>query len=235
MSVPIVVTTFRRSGYLENTVGSLKECGEDLSKLCFYSDGDKGEHKLARLFRLSRDYNVWISGKNQGVYQACVKAISLTFALYRGFDYVVYLQDDVRLSFLGLTKGVQVAKQAVYDGHNLAIMALYHRCTKVHDAPYNVMRAGHTGGVAWVVTRKFWADFEKNGIDNPCELEPNDKRKRHFVRNLCDYKIFRWAQAHDYRTAYVSRSLVQHVGDISSISEMDMSRFRTPNFVGVDG
>jgi hypothetical protein len=89
--------------------------------------------------------------------------------------------------------------------------------------PYVAIESGHAGAVCLVISREFWTQYRKeNSIEDGREC------------CLADFLLAHWSQTHETRKFAVcvtGRSLVQHVGIKSSLSERDMSDCITPYFV----
>jgi len=219
------MTTYNRPHYFKATIKSLESCGDDVSRLHIFDD-------CSTILYPSVMYPIYRNESNVGVFRNAVKGITFGFDEYKDIDRLLYIQDDVELSFKCITIGNNTADLIVKDGYKLGVLSLFHRSKKAHDTPYIVMRVGHPGAVCWIVTREFWNAFLNSYTDTMIEIAPNDARKRHFVRDLCDYKICRAAQILGFTVAYTRFSLVQHIGDVSSITGNDMSFCRSTQYVG---
>jgi hypothetical protein len=219
------MTTYNRGVYFARTLESLERCGEDLCSFLIYDDCSTESFD-------ARGHRVIRGAENIGVYMSCIAAISAGFMLEPLSDWCVYTQDDVLFSRCFITHGIEFAELARSEGHNIGIFSLFQRAKKCHDCPYIIMHSGHPGAICWLVRRDFWKVFLEIGVEKPCTFAPNDERKRHFIRNLADYKICRFAQINGFAIAYPRRSLTQHIGDVSSITHNDMSFCASENFVG---
>lgn len=233
MPYPIAMTTYERPKYFASTVASLIDSGEDLSLVYIRDDGSTGEEKM-RALDASPLAACVRAGENVGTYRSLIRAVCGACEGVEA-DYVMYCQDDVQFSSGCFTEAAAIADKIKADGLRLGILSLYHRSEKISDAPYQVMDVGHPGAVCWLITRDFWTEFMRGGDTAQTYFKPNDQRVEHFVRHLADYKICRWAQLNGFTVAYTRQSLVQHVGDTSSLSGRDMSFCRVSNFVGVKG
>jgi hypothetical protein len=223
------MVTYERAEYFNQTLASLTACGEDLSNFAIFDDGSTSIEKLRTLFKVKNHFIAFCMD-NVGPFAHTIRALNSAFNASDD-EYVIYIQDDVLFSKNCFTKAIAIAKSI----DNLGILSLYYRGPKEYTAPYVVMHVGHPGAVCWVVSRAFWKSYQDGPYATPSLfLKPNDERNTHFVRNLVDYKICRAAQLAGFAVAHVSRSLVQHIGDKSTLSENDMSFCRTSNFVGVE-
>ena len=110
---------------------------------------------------------------------------------------------------------------------------MFNRIWPINE-PYKLFLEGHPGGVAWIIKRKFWADYLKTYDlkDDMSHMLPKNEMVRHKKRNLIDYKLCNRAHEIQWHNAIVGKSLVQHIGDRSSLGNRDMTQHRSKSFVG---
>jgi hypothetical protein len=143
------------------------------------------------------------------------------------------MQDDIKCSAGCFAVATDLAADIIFDRYNLAILSLFQRSDKEISGEYTLLHVGHPCAQCWLVTRRFWNVFTSvsHNTGDGETFGINDQRRAHFVRDLCDYKICRFAQLHDFDVAIPKYSLVQHVGDVSSINGRDMSFHKATNFI----
>jgi len=229
MPFPVIMTTYERTEYFINTVRSLEKSGHDLSQLMIYDDASQSIEKQAAL--ASCGYQTMTASTNKGPYQSMIAGISWGFNKGTS-EYLIYTQDDVEYYPQCFITAIELASMINNDGYRLGILSLYHRSKNTKDEPYRIMQVGHPGAICWLITRDFWDTFIKGNRAPAERFTPNDERKAHFVRNLADYKICRYAHQTGFAVAHPRLSLVQHVGDASSLSDRDMSFCRSTNYIG---
>jgi len=235
MTIPIALTTYNRPDYLKQTVESLRDSNYGFKNVTIYDDCSDSVFKN-KMLQFYGKYSVIQSDKNGGTYKACCNSIERAYCSYlndykQSPKYIVYLQDDIILSKNWFDDAVKIMEQIENEHENVAYLSLYNRQFN-SDCVYSIIDAGHPGAVAWLIRTEFWDKFVKSGYTGVEYLKNNDKRVSHMQRNLCDWKIARAAYGLGYRVAVVGKSLVQHVGDKSSLFKgKDMSFCRTDNFV----
>jgi hypothetical protein len=86
----------------------------------------------------------------------------------------------------------------------------------------------------WIIKRKFWKDYllNFNISDDMSQLMPRTEFEKHKIRNLVDIKLCTRAHSIGWDNAIVGKSLVQHIGDRSSLGDRDMTQHRSKNFIG---
>ena len=96
------------------------------------------------------------------------------------------------------------------------------------------MKTGHPGGVAWIIKTEFLKDyFERFSINDKMDtMIPKNERTKQRIRWLIDYKLCERAHSIGWDVAKVGKSLVQHIGDWSSLGKRDMRQHRSKNLVG---
>jgi glycosyltransferase involved in cell wall biosynthesis len=231
MSIPIVMTTYERVEYLYSTLESLEKSGADLAEFVIFDDGSSSPEKRKQLSGVA--YLTDSIAKNLGSYLNCVRAITWAF-FSSSSQYVFYIQDDVEFSRGWYDEAERVGR-GIDIGGRLGILSLYHRGMHCTEMPYYFMEVGHPGAVAWLVARKFWREFLvfAHNADGGFRKKSIDRKSEHFLKHVCDYKICQAAQLLGFHVAYVGRSLVQHIGDVSSVqSGRDMKNCRTENYIG---
>lgn len=230
---PIVLTTYNRPEYFQNTINNLELTDCDLKHLYIFDDCSDNPRKKELLNKYKEKYNVFVSDKNKGTVLNTIPNIEYVFNIYNS-EHIVLLQDDIELNKNWLTKGIEILKKINSKYKNIALLSLYNRKDMSSDE-YYIMEHGHQGGVAWIINGSYWKIYRT--IINEDEymtslLTNNDKRLEHSIRNYVDWKFCNIAHRSGYHIAYVGKSLVQHVGDNSTLSNKSMAFCRTKNFVG---
>lgn len=241
----------KRYMYFVLCINSLKRTNADLSKLIIFDDRSIFLKKLQFLLSCSWEFFVKYRHENLGPTLNTIYSMDYMFETYNS-EYLVFLQDDVVFSKDWLIEGLKVFAEIDNDIANksgdwagieanetvekVGILALYNR-TGPDDRKYYLFPTGHPGGVAWIVKKAFWDDYRKNyELNDPMDtLIPRNERverKRQTIRNLVDYKICHRAHGLGWDCAKVGQSLVQHIGDQSSLGDRDMTQHRSKNFVG---
>ena len=232
---PIILTTLNRRKYFLNSLNSLEKSNCDLSNLTIYDDCSTDKDKIDALKEVSKTHKVVIRQKNLGTFR------NTTFAIEECYnsndENMVFLQDDIILSKNWLLNGYQIYNE-LSSRHHVSFLSLFNRDQKC-EKKYYIMRMGHPGGVAWIINRNWWDRYRKlykigdYGLD---KLKSNDKKTMNSsqVKNLVDYKLASRAHDMNWVVARVGRSLVQHIGDHSTISIRNMEQFRSKCFVGED-
>jgi len=230
---PIVMTTFERPEVCQKSIESLEKSEVDLSYFHIYDDHSVGTHKIKQLNELSNKYTVIKREKNMGTVLNTIPAIQDMFIKYSS-EFIIFLQDDVIFSRSWLIKGIELIREINQRNH-IAFLCLFNRDEK-HQEKYYIMNVGHPGGVAWIINRFWWYDYQKkHNLDDDMALLLKFEKDRSIpykVKNLVDFKLAHRAHTTGWDVAKVGQSLVQHIGDISSLSNRDMAFCRTKNFVG---
>lgn len=235
MSLPISMTTYNRPFNFGQSIDSLERSNAELDNFVIFDDCSKDPEKVKLLN--NTDYPVYIDTKNRGTVITTVRAIE---HMYHNCccDYLILLQDDILLSKSWLERGVEIFENVQKKNHRIAFLSLYNR-DRACDEKYYIMRQGHPGLVAWIINRKWWETYRSIYPLNDYILEfykGNDKStdtKEHRVRNVVDYKLSLRTYEMKWQIAKVGKSLVQHVGDVSSMLKgKDMTYCRSKNFVG---
>lgn len=228
--VPIILTTYERPEYFKKTMDSLESSGVCLKGfLNIFDDNSKDLYKIDLLNHYKKKYNVVVSDENLGTVRNTLPNFDWMYKTY-GTDFVM-LQDDVILSKGWLKKGFDIWMKRKYK---TALLSLFNRTGKRTDE-INYLPVGHPGGVAWIVSVKFWALYrEKYDVNDYCidKLVTNDQANDYKVKNLVDFKLAKRANSMGWVTAFTGQSLVQHIGDNSSLHNLDMTEHRSPVFVG---
>ncbi len=240
MAYPICLTTYERYDYFQRSIESLEKCDIDLSNLHIFDDCSKQPFKLELLKKFEKKYIVHYQEENKGTVLNTIPSIDFLYERFRS-DYIIFLQDDVIYSKSCFKKAFKMLEEINSKYLNIAYLCLFNR-TNDSKQPYYIMPNGHPGGIAWIINRKAWKDYRETYPMNDYGLDKlglNDRRNHQKVRNLVDYKL-----AHrfhilkkGYYIAKVGKSLVQHIGDKSIISNRDMTFIREEgelNFVGED-
>lgn len=235
----------KRYMYFVKSINSLEKSETNLSNLHIFDDHSVYHQKLQFLLKKSWQYKVKYRSDNLGPTLNTVLAIEY---LYQKFDseYIVFLQDDVIFSKKWLENTIKTYRLIDRDIKNrvgqctkyanmkrVGIMCAYNRRWPTED-PYVLFEIGHPGGVAWIIKTEFWADYRKHySVTDTMEtmFKKNDL-VTHRRRNLIDYKLCTRAHEIGWHCAIVGKSMVQHIGDQSSIGKRDMTQHRSKSFVG---
>ncbi len=242
MAIPIILTTYNRLEYFKGCIESLEKSDCDLSALHIFDDCSTDKAKIAYLTEISAKYMVHKRTENVGTMYNTVCAIDFCHAHYT--TDIVFLQDDIILSKSWMKRGFEIYHHIIKK-NRIPWLCLYNRDNHSEEK-YYIMKTGHAGGVAWIINRDWWSHYRKffklddMGLEalkkdgTPAEILKKLKNQ-HKVRNLVDYKLAHRAHIHGWHLAKVGKSLVQHIGDESSmIHGRDMSEHRSKNFVGVN-
>lgn len=220
--IPIGILTHNRAGYFRGTIASLNQTlSIDKKKLFIFDDGStEPEHKEV-IDRLKRETNVIEFGRTHKPFKATKKAIEYMYLNSKDKEMIL-CQDDIQFS-KDWYYNAMIAVDAMYRaGLDWGTLSLYNLRTP-SVRPYVAIESGHAGAVCLVISREFWAQYRKeNSIEDGREC------------CLADFLLAHWSQTHETRKFAVcvtGRSLVQHVGVKSSLSERDMSDCITPYFV----
>ncbi len=233
-----MMTTYNRPKYFKQTIESLQKTGD--YTLGVFDDGSDDPEKLKLLYKYENEYFVHYSEENKGTVLNTIPNIDLMFRAYEDSKYIALIQDDIIFSKNWLSRGVEIFDKINEKCTNIAFLSLFNR--KDHkDKEYYIMRCGHPGGVALLISRKFWTRYRKNydifdyGVTL---LGNNDKSNSHKVRNLVDWKLGLRAVDSGFHMGCVGRSLVKHIGDVSSMPHGNCMKFVRleceQNFVGED-
>jgi len=230
---PIAITTYNRYKYLTDTLSSLESTIENTNNVFLFDDCSNKKEHIDLLVKLESKYKVFRNAENMGTVLNTVKAIEY---MYNNFDteYMIITQDDVLYSKIWFTRGIELLKNINIDNKNIAYLCLFNKDKKCEEK-YYIMECGHPGLITWIINRKFWKEYRKKHdltdymTDN---IKQNEKSQVYKIKNIVDYKLSLRIYKMGWFVAKVGRSLVQHVGDISSLHNTDMSIHRSPNFVG---
>ena len=257
MSLPIAMTTYERPFYFQQSIESLEKSNADLDDFTIFDDCSKDKKKVELLNNI--DYPVYIDNKNRGTVITTIRAIE---HMYHSCccEYLVLLQDDIVVSRSWLERGIEIFHNIQKKNFRIAFFSLYNRDRRC-DEKYYIYKQGHPGLVAWLINRDWWKayraiyplndyilEYYKNNdrlltcrcrkkwsFDESfiCPDCGKDYSKEHRVRNVVDYKLSLRIYDMKWRIAKVGKSLVQHVGDKSSLLKgKDMTYCRSKNFVG---
>lgn len=218
----VVIPTYNREKLLAQTVKSVIDSGVPPLSITVCPDhGDCPSIFLGTFILSAPD-------KKLGSYGNTVRAITEGFDASKD-EWVVCLQDDTIVSSKWLDVGLEVSREVEHCG----IISLWNRCHNI-GGKWEYMQQGHPGGVCWMVNRFFWEEFLEKYDDYKIMglVKPNDKRKNHFVYNLSDWKICHALHRMGWKLAITSRSYVQHMGDVSTITDRSMASCRSDRFVG---
>lgn len=257
MHLPIALTTYERPFYFEQTMNSLERSTANLDNFAIFDDcsRDKKKKKLLR----NTPHAVYIETENKGTVLTTIRAIE---HMYNNSDceYMVLLQDDILLSKSWLDRGIEIFKNIQDKNFRISYLSLYNRDRRC-DKKYYIYRQGHPGLVGWIINRQWWKLYREiyplndyvleffKGNDRlfkcrcgeMCSIEKGlicskcgkDYSKEHRIRNVVDYKLSLRVYVMKWQIAKVGKSLIQHVGDKSSMLKgKDMTYCRSKNFVG---
>jgi hypothetical protein len=206
-----------------------------LSELRIYDDCSTDKNKLLYLDKISKKYTIIRRDENLGTFKNTCYAIEDCCNRYN--SDMIYLQDDIILNKDWYSRGKEIYDDAKTK-FKIAFFCLYNRDRKCEDL-YYILHIGHPGGVAWIINKDWWVLYRELYKFNDCGIEKLRRDNPVIVtepkiKHLVDYKLA--MRVHDMRwqIGKVGMSLVQHIGDKSTISVKDMSYCRTDNFVGED-
>jgi len=234
---PIMITTYERPQYFQECIESLIKTNADLSNVYVFDDFSKNKDKETLLSNYANQFNVIYRQRQLGTTLNTVWAIEYLYNKFPESEYIIFLQDDIIFSKNWLKNGLHILRK-IDEKENLKIgfLCLYNK-SKNSEKLYYILPSGHPGGVTWIIKREFWAAFRNkyNVIDEYyVDRIPKNLMRRHFILNVVDYKIAHAAHLINWHNARVGRSLVQHIGDKSSVTNRDMTEHRSDNFVGVN-
>lgn len=261
ISYPIFITTSdpelekyndERYIYFVKTINSLEATTANLENLFVFDDNSQYLPKLKFLLTKSWHYYIKYRPENLGPTLNTIYAIDYIYKNNKDSEYIIFLQDDVVFSKTWLDTGINIFKQIDSDIKNntgfytqiesysqirkIGILCLYNRVGESKEV-YYLFPTGHPGGVAWIIKTAFWKDYKNRYGINDCadQLLPRNERNdraKHNKRHLVDYKLCHRAHSLGWDVAKVGKSLVQHIGDRSSLGDRDMTEHRSKNFVG---
>lgn len=246
MTYPIFITTSdpekeqfneKRYMYFVQTINSLEKTNADLSKLHVFDDHSLYIPKLRFLLAKGWQYKVYYRPENLGTTLNTIYAINYMYNTYPESEYIIFLQDDVIFSKNWLENGINIFRKidndVDYEIGGIGILCLFNRVWNVNEK-YKLFMMGHPGGVAWIIKRKFWRNYLENFKinDDMGQLLPRNEMAKHKKRNLIDYKLCTRAHTIGWDCAIVGKSLVQHIGDRSSLGNRDMTQHRSKSFIG---
>ncbi len=246
MAHPIFITTSdpekeefseKRYMYFVKTINSLEKTNVDLSNLHVFDDHSLYISKLRFLLAKCWQYEIYYRPENLGPTLNTIGAINYMYNTFPKSKYLIFLQDDVVFSKNWLNDGIKIFEKIDHDVDykhgGIGILCLFNRAWNV-NAKYRLFLNGHPGGVAWIIKREFWTDYIKNYdlSDDMGQMLPKNEIAKHKKRNLIDYKLCTRAHLIGWNNAIVGKSLVQHIGDRSSLGTRDMTQHRSKSFVG---
>jgi len=229
---PIVMTTYNRADYLRRSIESLENSDADLRHFYIFDDCSDQKEKITLLDGLQKKYKVEMSTENQGTVKNTVPNIYRIYDLYK--TDVFLLQDDIVLNKNWYSKAVDLFREIKNKHHKIGMMSLYNRTMPV-DVEYSIMRHGHPGFVANIFSSDFLEDYKEKWDINDYIIDAipdNAKVIGHKIRNLVDYKFCNRLHRMEWNIAVIGKSLVQHTGKISTLSNKDMGFCTINNFVG---
>jgi len=258
VSIPIFITTSdpelkqfndKRYLYFVKSINSLEKTNADLTDLHIFDDHSIHVPKLQFLLSKSWQYHIKYRHENLGPTLNTIYAIDYMCNEYSHSKYIVFLQDDVIFSKNWLEKGIKIFEnidsdiekmEGPYFGNvicstiqRIGILCLYNRIGASNEK-YYLMPTGHPGGVAWIIKTEFWRRYvERYSINDQMDtMVPKNERTEKRVRNLVDYKICERSHMIGWDVGKTGQSLVQHIGDQSSLGKRDMTQHRSKNFIG---
>ena len=232
MSIGIAMTTYERPDYFQRALNSLEKSDVNLDNFVIFDDKSKNKDKINILKKLP--YDVHINKENLGTTLNTIHAIDY---LYKKFDpkYLILLQDDILFSKSWLKKGIEIFEKIKLRYFNIAYFCLYNRDIR-DEEEYYIHKYGHPGLVAWIIDRKWWELYrERYSLDDYMVefFKGNNAREKHHKLNVVDYKLTLRIYGMRWNVAKVGKSLIQHIGDKSSLlGGKDMTFCRSRNFVG---
>jgi len=234
MCIPIAITTYNRTEYLKRTLKSLENSYANLENLVIVDDCSKNEKHVAYLRKLN--YTIVLNDSNLGTFKNTIKAVNLAFEKNKESNYIVYAQDDILFSKNWLYDSIALFESIPKD-ERIAYLNLCDRNSKEKPTHlgYEILKIGHHGALCWLISKKFWEKFIKNCEDkNGIEFfGANQAKKTYMQKHICDKKITEYARELGYKVAKVTGcSLVNHIGNKSSLHDNDMSMWSSKNFVG---
>jgi hypothetical protein len=221
--IPIGILTHNRAGYFKGTIASLNQTlSIDKKKLYIFDDGSTEPEHADIIERLKKETNVIEFGRVHKTFKATKKAIEYMY-LNNKDNELILCQDDIMFSKDWYYNAMIIIESMYRAGLDWGILSLYN----LHfpsARPYTVIQSGHSGAVCLVISRAFWTEYRKeNSIDDGREC------------CLADFLLAHYCQTHEKRQFAVcvtGKSLVQHIGVKSSLSDRDMTDCITPHFVG---
>jgi hypothetical protein len=221
----MAMVTYERPNVFRETIESLEKSGIDCKKVYIYDDSSKELLKQSYLRHARRKgYNIYANSRRLGVFWNTMIAVD---CLYNFSDnkILIYSQDDVRFSSNWYVRTRETIAEIQSAGVDWGILILWNLKWPT-DKSYEILPSGHGGGVCWAINRQMWRQFRE---ENNIYAEPLKNR-------LADYQICHWCRNNgrrEWAVCYVGKSLVQHTGDVSTITtSRDMSQFKGINYVG---
>jgi len=137
---------------------------------------------------------------------------------------LIYSQDDVEFSPYWYRDTLSIIDEIQSAGLDWGVLILWNLKWNIEEK-YRVIPSGHGGGVCWAINRQMWKQYrEDNNI-----YEPPAKNR------IADYQLCHWCRTNgrrEWAVCHVGKSLVQHTGSVSTITEgRDMSKFKGINYV----
>ena len=218
--LPIGILTFNRNEYFCKTLTSLYSTLSVISeRVHIFDDGSTEPAKLARLSELK---NVHHLGGPHKTYKATLLAIDTLYRKYPAQDLIL-CQDDIQFASGWYSDALAIIDDMDRDGLDWGTLSLYNLRVP-SDKSYREMKTGHAGAPCLIIRATFWEVFrEHNDVKAPRSC------------NLVDYLIAHWCQTNPVRRFAVcvaGKSLVQHIGMHSTLSDRDNSDTITPHFKG---
>ena len=227
MAIPIILTTYERPEYFSSTLASMLKSNACLDDLYIFDDCSRNKTKKELLEVAKTTFNVIIRNENKGTVINSVTAID---HVYEKSDskYIVYVQDDVIFSKTWLETGLKKLQQISEKQFKIAYISLYNRD---QEKTKTRIMTGHPGGVCWIINRDFWTWYRATykNRDTDYMVKNNNANS---TKHIFDYKLQLRIRESAWRIACVGKSLVQHIGDKSSLHNNCMAYCRVNNFVG---
>lgn len=226
LSIPIIITTYERPEYFAQTIESLLNTSADLEEVYIFDDASENQTKIELLEIAGSSFKVMVREENKGTVLNTIPAIDHVYE-HNGSEYIVVVQDDVIFSKNWLKVGIEKLEMMNKRHHMIAYLSLYNR----GENKKTVLMAGHPGGVCYIINRKFWTWYrgKYKNRDTDYMVANNDAKS---LRDIVDYKLYLRIREGGWKIACVGNSLVQHIGDKSTLHDNCMAYCRVNNFVG---
>lgn len=245
MEIPIMMTTFERPEYFKQSIESLKKSNADFSDFYIFDDCSVSKEKEKLWYSHFCKGNYCENKMNVGTVLNTIPNIGLLFNRHVVSNIVILLQDDILVSKSWLDKAIKISEDIMRSENKIAFLSLYNRINrKGSEKDYYVLGSGHPGFVACVFFREFWEEYRSiYDLNDYCMtiryseksiIGENNMQRPHYIRNYVDYKMSHRIYDMGYKIAVCNESLVQHVGDKSTLGCADMSFCRATNFIGED-
>jgi hypothetical protein len=229
--IPVIITTFNRAAYFKRMWDSLQqsECKDNLIFVYDDCSFEPGKKSVLPVDTVVRECTL-------GTTLNTMTAIHDVFTSLKDCKFLLVLQDDIIVSKNFLSSALKIWDKICEP--NIAMLSLFNRapiktiqmCYK-YTNDYFILKLGHAGGVACLFAYDFLECYFQNfpNVETDYLTENTiEYKKKHEV----DYKLALRIHAMSFDIAVCQQSLVQHLGDQSSLHSRDMTFCRSKNFVG---